>query len=123
MSNKKIVISEDDEYIADFITHILKGSEFDVRFARNGSEAVELVSKEMPDLLIMDYMTPRLNAAQICEELSKNESTKNIPKIIMTASSRDEVKGATQKYGIKILMKKPFFANELMKNIRDALAS
>ncbi len=122
MAQKKIVVSEDDQYIADFITHIFRGTDFEVFFARDGQQALDLVGKEVPDLIIMDYMTPKLNAFQICQELNKDEKMRTIPKIIMTASGKDEIAQGLDKFGVRSLIKKPFFASELLKSVESALA-
>ncbi len=121
MDKKKILISEDDQYIVDFMSHIFRGTNYDAVFARDGYEALQLIPKENPALLILDYMTPKLNAFQLCQELNKNEQYRSIPKIVMTASEKNEIEEGLEKYGIKALVKKPFFANDLMKAIETVL--
>lgn len=122
METKKVLVLEDDAYIVDFVTHVLKEMGYDVLVARDGKEALEKISKEVPALVLMDYMMPKMNAFQICEELSKSEKTRDIPKILMSASAKVGLDERTQKYGIKFLMKKPFFANDLIKNVKSVLS-
>lgn len=86
---KKILLVDDD---LDFITitkfHIEKGG-YAVDVAYNGEECLEKVSKNKPDLIILDVMMPCLNGYDTCAELKSDENTKHIPVILLTSVARN----------------------------------
>lgn len=120
MNKKKIIVVEDDEYVLEFITYALKGSDFEIISLENGIQALDLISKGAPDLIVFDYMTPKMSGLQFCAELAKDPKTKQIPKIMMTASEKMEMEKIPQEYGVSVLLKKPFTSEELIEKI-DAL--
>lgn len=122
MEPKKIVLTEDDDYVVEYMSHILKKNGYQVVVARDGVKALEIIPKEQPALLILDFMMPKMNALQVLEELSRSDQTRDIPKIVMTASLKERVEENAKKYGIKSVMEKPFNANDLLKAVKDLLA-
>ena len=120
---KKILIVDDDEYVIDLLSFALKRHEYNVLISRDGYQALDVIDKEQPDMLVIDFMMPKINGLQLCEELSKNEQTKSIPKIILTASGRVEQLKIPEGYGVRHIMKKPFNTNELIDNIKRILTT
>ena len=87
---KKILLVDDD---VDFITITqaqLQKSGFDVEVAYNGEECLEKVTKNNPDLILLDVMMPGKDGFDVCEKLKTDEETKRIPIILLTAQKKNE---------------------------------
>lgn len=119
--SKKAFILDDDEYILELVTIALKNIGLTVLSASDGMSALEQISKEVPDIIIMDIMTPKMSGLQLCDELNKSDNLKNIPKIFMTASSKfneDEIKG---RHGVAELIIKPFNTKDIVNAVSKVL--
>lgn len=77
MSNKiKIIVAEDDMAMAEIVSHKLATSGFDVRHAENGLIAVDMIKKDVPDLLVLDLMMPEMDGFQVLESIAKTKTKK-----------------------------------------------
>ncbi len=95
---------------------------FEVSMANNGREALDILkTEELPDLILLDIMMPKMNGFEVCEELKKDDRTKNIPVIFLTAKTETEdiVEGLT--IGGVDYITKPFQKEELMARIHTHL--
>ena len=84
---KKILIAEDEEHIRRLVKAILGQEKYDIIEAKDGREALEKVSEEMPDLIILDLMMPKVDGIEVCRQLKSNALTKKIPIIMLTAKT------------------------------------
>ncbi len=84
----KILIVEDDPEIIEFINITLNMNKYDVIEATTGKEALQKITTEKPDLILMDIMLPELDGFSTVMEIRKNQLTKNIPIIVITAKSK-----------------------------------
>lgn len=118
---KRVLIAEDEEYIRRLIKVILTQDHYDFIEARDGNEALEKVSEEMPDLLILDLMMPKTDGIEVCRQLKKNALTRKIPVIMLTAKREmtDRVVGI--KAGADDYLTKPFEPSELRVRVRTFL--
>lgn len=82
---KKIHVVEDDEDIRFIVEYILKDSGFEVELSENATQFIEYIRYGTPDLIILDVMLPDGNGVDLCIDLKKEERTKNIPVIVMSA--------------------------------------
>jgi len=122
MPKKKIVISEDDEYVLDYISYVLRVNNFEIDVAYDGQQALNITREKKPDIVILDLMSPKFNAFQICEQLDKDVRTRGIPRILMTALPIVEIENKIEKFGIYCLIKKPFSSKELLDSINEIIA-
>ena len=83
----KIVVAEDDRHISRVIALWLERGGHKVLTAGDGKSALELLRREVPDLLITDYHMPRLSGLELCQRLKTQPSTAKIPAIMLTAES------------------------------------
>jgi CheY-like chemotaxis protein len=92
MSNgKKIVIVEDDFFVRDLYERQLKKEGFDVVVAVDGEEGTKKIIGEVPDLILLDLMLPKVNGQDVLKAIKGNPETKNIPVIILTNLGQDEI--------------------------------
>lgn len=84
-----ILLAEDDALLIRLYQKKLTHDGFEVRVATNGEEALAEVTKEKPDLILLDIMMPKMNGMQVLEQLKKEEGTKHIPVIVLSNLSAD----------------------------------
>jgi DNA-binding response OmpR family regulator len=119
---KKIVIVDDEAETLEFVGKILKFSNYETYATPNGQEAVGLVKKVKPDLIMLDMLIPDMKGEDIALELAQNEVTSNIPIIFMTGlAERAENVMATIK-GRYSLLVKPIIVDDLLAAVKKALA-
>lgn len=118
---KKVLIAEDEEHIRRLIKVILEQDNYDLIEAKDGKEALEKVSEEMPDLLILDLMMPKIDGIEVCQQLKKNALTRKIPVIMLTAKREMSDKVVGVKAGADDYLTKPFEPRELRVRVRTFL--
>jgi len=85
MSNKLILVVDDDPDLVESVSMKLEAAEFRVQKAYDGIEAMERIKEERPDLVILDVMMPRKNGYQLCNELKTSEDYSGIVVVLLTA--------------------------------------
>ena len=112
-----ILAVDDQEDNLDLLQQILKDNNFKVFTATNGKEAIEKAENELPDVILLDVQMPVMDGYEACDYLKKNEKTKDIPIIFLTASTGEEnvVKGLT--LGADDYITKPFNEKELLARV------
>ncbi|MCK5061809.1 response regulator [Candidatus Parcubacteria bacterium] len=87
---RKIVILEDDRILLKALNIELLSHGFEILSATDGESGLKLISKEKPDLVLLDLIMPKMHGFEILTELKKNKDTKNIPVIILSNLGQDE---------------------------------
>lgn len=119
MSNKsKILIVDDEPMIRRILSTRLTMAGYDVVLATDGEEALKVFKQEVPDLIVLDVMMPKLNGLEVCQELRKST---DIPIIMLTALGdvADRITGL--QLGADDYLPKPFSPKELEERINAIL--
>lgn len=121
MTLKRILLIEDNEEIRENTAEILELSNYDVITAPDGKQGIEKALSEKPDLIVCDIMMPVLDGYGVLHALHKNDATKNIPLIFLTAKTErlDQRKG--MEMGADDYITKPFTGTELLSAIEGRL--
>ena len=90
MGKTDILIVDDSENIRDVLTANFDYLGYDVRTARDGEEAMGMIQKRRPDLVILDVMMPRQNGFQVCRRIKTDPSLAGIPVIFLSAKGQQE---------------------------------
>ncbi|MFO7445843.1 MAG: ATP-binding protein [Ignavibacteriaceae bacterium] len=93
---------------------------FNILLADNGFEAIEVIAKKSPSLIITDHEMPLMNGIQLLETLRREGSLK-IPVIAIVTTIADEIKAAYEDFGIRSVLQKPVDIDVLCGNIKSAL--
>lgn len=119
--NYKILVAEDEEDIRNYIKDILIDEGFLVYTAVDGAQALSMVQKMMPDLVVLDLGLPKLSGEAVCTEIKKNFP--QIQVVILTAKdkTRDVIEGFN--LGADDYISKPFVGAELAARIKARLKS
>ncbi len=119
MSNKYLVVIVEDEYnISSFVSAVLQANGFDTMVARNGAEAIILITSHCPDLVLLDLGLPDMDGQGIIENV---RGWSNVPIIVVSARTRERDKVKALESGADDYITKPFGTSELLARIRTAL--
>lgn len=88
--NKQILLVEDEFYIRDLYRMILESAGFKVSLAEDGEEGYKL-AQNLPDLILLDIMIPKLNGIMLLKKIKKDEKTKNIPIVLLTNLGQESI--------------------------------
>ncbi len=119
---QKILVVEDDSTIQGLISYKLKNSGFEVFIAGNGAEALEQLEKNTVDLILADLMMPVMSGKEFLVAVKKNEATKKIPVVLLTAKTLEHEVIEGLSLGADDYIKKPFSPAELVARVRNVLA-
>jgi two-component system phosphate regulon response regulator PhoB len=119
----KIAVIEDEEQVRNLLSVVLNDADMVPLGASDGVEGLELVRKELPDLVLLDYTLPDgPSGLDIARELRKGADTMNIPIIVLTARLDDQLEEQFFEAGADDYIRKPNFkANLLIKRINAVL--
>jgi len=117
---KKILIVEDEKEIHSFLNQLLSGK-YTIMSAYNGLEALEMIEKEMPDIIISDVMMPLMDGVELCKKVKTDLKTCHIPFIMLTAkeSVLHRIEGLES--GANSYIPKPFYPDHLLVRIQKLL--
>jgi adenylate cyclase len=117
----KILVVDDEIKNVKLLEALLLPRGYAVMKAANGAEALQQVSEEQPDLILLDVMMPVMNGFEVCKILKDNADTHLIPIVIMTALGQveDRIKGIEA--GADDFLTKPVHRDELLARIRTSL--
>jgi len=115
--NPKILIIDDIAANIQIAANTLKKNNFNISYAKSGKLGIERANKISFDLILLDIMMPEMDGYQVCEILKKNEQTKNIPIIFLTAKIDEESIKKGFEYGAVDYIAKPFKINELLARV------
>ena len=121
MAETKIMIVEDEEALATLLEYNLSKENFEVSLAGDGEEAILKVEEETPDLIILDWMLPKVSGLEVCRRLRAKPETRNLPIIMLTARSEEADRIRGLETGADDYLTKPFSTNELIARVRAVL--
>ena len=122
MSNPtKIFIVEDDNDIATLLDYNFLQEKWEVQRVSEGKQALQKIKEFLPQVVILDLMLPDASGLDICRALKTNESTKNIPVIMLTAKSEEIDRIVGFEIGADDYVTKPFSPRELILRIKSIL--
>ena len=116
--NEKILLVEDEKTLAKALKFNLEKEGFRVEVAFDGEEALNAMSGEEPDLIILDLMLPKIDGYEVCRSIRRSS---DVPIIMLTARDEDIDKILGLELGADDYMTKPFNTRELLARIRAIL--
>ena len=116
-----ILIADDEPNQLELLDFNLKSAGFSIIKASNGLEALELIENHSPDLIILDWMMPKMSGIDVCRTLRSRSETKQTPIIILSARSEDSDKSLGLDTGADDYISKPFSPKELVSRVKALL--
>ena len=117
----KILIADDEPNQLELMAFNLERAGFSAIRAQNGKEVIELVEENNPDLIILDWMMPKMSGIEVCRSLRSRSETKLLPIIILSARSEEGDKSLGLDSGADDYISKPFSPKELISRVKALL--
>ena len=115
MHRPRVLIVDDDLAIIKFLRANLKAEDYETLTAMDGAEAIQTIEKELPDLVILDIMMPKIDGFEVCRQLRE---WSQIPVIMLSARGDEEDKVKCLNLGADDYITKPFGVGELIARVR-----
>ncbi|MEW6685142.1 MAG: response regulator [Candidatus Edwardsbacteria bacterium] len=115
---KKVLVVDDEPYIARVIRFKLEQEGFTVISAGNGLEGLQRMKEEKPDLVILDVMMPGMDGFEVYRQMKEEEELKKIPVIILTAKGQEVDRQKGLELGAADYITKPFSPTKLLQQIK-----
>ncbi|MCP4294097.1 MAG: response regulator [Proteobacteria bacterium] len=116
-----ILIVDDDALNIEVISQQLEAEHYSIKIAHNGAEALEMVERQKPDLILLDVMMPEISGFDVCEQLRSKYHQSHLPIIFLTAKNREEDVIHGLEIGGNDYLTKPFFRSELIQRVETHL--
>ncbi len=116
-----IVILEDDNSLRDTLRMHLRAAGYEVRAAADATEGIRAIIDNVPDLILSDISLPYMGGFELLEVLQRDESTRDVPVILLTGRKDDESYVTGMQLGAVAYLTKPVSSEELLEAIAAAL--
>jgi two-component system, OmpR family, phosphate regulon response regulator PhoB len=116
-----VLIAEDEKAVSELLLYNLRKEDYDVGVAGDGEETLIMLDERTPDLLLLDWMLPKVSGIEICRRVRTGGGNPNLPIIMLTARGEesDRIRGLDT--GADDYVTKPFSTTELMARVRAVL--
>jgi two-component system phosphate regulon response regulator PhoB len=116
-----VLVVEDEDSLATLLQYNLQKEGYEVTLAGDGEEALLMVEERLPDLIVLDWMLPKVSGIEVCRRLRQRNETRNVPVVMLTARGEetDRVRGLDT--GADDYVVKPFSMTELGARLRAVL--
>lgn len=118
-NKKKVLIIDDEKDMVKVLEGRLNGIGYETIVATDGQEGLEKARLEIPALILLDLMLPKMDGYKVCRMLKFDKKFKKIPIIIITARSQTADKKLGQEVGADAYITKPFKPNQLIEKIQE----
>ena len=120
---KRVLLVDDEETIQALVSVILAvNSGYELLNARDGIEGLDMVRREKPDLVLLDVVMPGKDGYEVCREIKRDPSTRDVLVVMLTASDQDCARQRAMEAGADGYLMKPFSPNALLGKLREVLA-
>jgi two-component system alkaline phosphatase synthesis response regulator PhoP len=119
--SKKVLVVDDNQDAINILSAILKKAGYLVGVAKDGQEALQKISSDIPALILLDVMMPKMDGYEVCKAIKTDPNVSQIP-ILMISAKTD---GISQKRGLELgaadYLMKPIQPNEILRKVRQYL--
>ena len=116
-----VLIVEDETSIATLLEYNLQKEGFETALAEDGDLALLMAQERVPDLILLDWMIPKLSGIEVCRRLRRREATASVPIIMLSARGEEDDRVTGLDIGADDYLVKPFSMPELFARIRALL--
>lgn len=118
LKQNRILVVDDSETNIDLLLEVL-GDEYIVSVALDGENALKIVERYTPDLILLDIMMPGMDGYEVCKRIKSNEKTNKIPILFITAMDQDDNEAKGLDLGALDYIKKPFNPKLIKARVRN----
>jgi len=120
-SGQKILVVEDEPDISKLVSYNLAQERFKVLTAEDGEQALQIIQREKPNLVVLDLMLPGLSGMEICKILRNRPETAKLPILMLTAKAGEADRIVGLEMGADDYLAKPFSPREMVARVRAIL--
>jgi two-component system, OmpR family, alkaline phosphatase synthesis response regulator PhoP len=117
----KVIVIDDEPFILMMIEDKLKKAKIDVMTLRESINALEVIKKEKPELIILDWMMPELSGIDLCKIIKEDPELKGIPIFMLTAKGQDSDEQIGIQCGASRYITKPFSPKSLLEMVQEII--
>ncbi len=122
MSNKKILLVEDDEMLLNILVDVFSKEQFTVLSARNGEEGLKQATEKVPDIILLDILMPKMDGIAMMKKIRENPKLKKTPAVILTnLNDTQAITQALETGAYDFLVKSDWEPKDLLKKIKEKL--
>ncbi len=118
----KILVADDEPHMRTLVTATLDDARFEIIQASDGTSALDLVRRERPDLLVLDWMMPGMTGLEVATTVRDDPALATLPIIFLTAKGQETDRQRGEAVGVVAYLVKPFSPLELLEVVEKALA-
>lgn len=123
MKKRSILIVDDDVFFLKGLSDALEEAGFASLTAKSWADIMEILSRKIPDLILLDLVIPSLDGEKICNVLKKNKKTSSIPILLYSGQKKDELQNIAIRSGAQGIIEKSTDFEEIIINIYSFLKS
>jgi CheY-like chemotaxis protein len=118
MIMKQILVVDDDALMHRLYQHHIERAGYQMISARTGREALDIATRQPPQVIVMDILMPDMDGLEALRELKKSDTTKAIPVIVITANGHHLARKESENCGAAVFLTKPFSPMQLLTEIK-----
>ncbi|MGK7933904.1 MAG: response regulator [Microcystaceae cyanobacterium] len=122
MSSHKILVIDDSRVIRMRVRDMLPANNFEIIEAKDGLEGYNLMRSEQPNLIMLDFLLPKMSGWEVFQEIQKEFSLKQIPLVLMSGRKEEVVEKIPEPFKDFAFVEKPFEKGQLVAAIKEAMA-
>ena len=122
MSTHKILVIDDSKVIRMRVRDMLPQGNFEVLEARDGVEGYNMIRSEKPNLILLDWLLPKMGGWEVYQEVQKEYGMKSIPLVLMSGRKGEVLEKLSEPFEYFAFVEKPFEQRELVAAIKEAMA-
>ncbi|MFZ2803737.1 MAG: response regulator [Patescibacteria group bacterium] len=122
MPKQKILLVEDDGFLASIYAQKLEVEGFETSLATNGEDGLKFAAKDKPALILLDLLMPKMDGFEVLEKLKADEKLKNIPVLVLTnLGQREDVERCIKLGAVGYIIKAHSLPNETVNRVKEIL--
>ncbi|NJL45457.1 MAG: response regulator [Leptolyngbyaceae cyanobacterium SM2_3_12] len=121
MANHKILVIDDSRVIRMRVRDMLPQGNFDVIEAKDGIEGMDAIRAQRPNLIMLDFLLPRMSGWEVFQEIQSNPDLQHIPLVMMSGRKEEVTEKLTEPFEYFEFIQKPFEQKELIEAIKSAM--
>jgi DNA-binding response OmpR family regulator len=122
VSTHKILVIDDSKVIRMRVRDMLPQGNFEVLEARDGIEGYNMIRSEKPNLILLDWLLPKMGGWEVYQEVQKEYAMKSIPLVLMSGRKGEVLEKLSEPFEYFAFVEKPFEQRELVSAIKEAMA-
>ena len=122
MTNRKILVIDDSRVIRVRVREMLPPGNFEVLEAKDGLEGINLIRQELPNLIMLDFLLPKMSGWEVFQQIQQNPELRKIPLVLMSGRKEEVVEKIQEPFEHFEFILKPFEQKDLIGAIKSAMA-